>query len=139
MDYRLLYPSLYLSAADLKGKDQTLTIRRVIVEELKTERGSEKKPVVYFEETKAAAERAGTPDKEKRMVLNKTNARMIARIYNENEIDNWRGKKITLYPQPVSVGGEMRDGLRIRPTIPVAATARAIEPEPTTPNIEQPL
>ena len=54
MDYRLLFPNLYLAAVDLHGKDADLTIRRVIVEELKTKNGSERKPIMYFEETRAA-------------------------------------------------------------------------------------
>lgn len=114
MDYRLLFPSLYIGAADLRGQEKTLTIRRVVVEELKTDRGSEKKPVVYFEEVRDKADSS----KDKRLVLNKTNAKTIAKVYDENEIDNWVGKRITLFPSTVSVGGEMRDCIRVRPTIP---------------------
>lgn len=111
MDYRLLFPSLYLSSADLHGKDVPLTIRRVVVETLKTERGDEKKPVVYFEETAKKAAESGT--KEKRLVLNKTNARSIASQHG-NEIDNWAGKKITLYPTTAQAFGETKDCIRIR-------------------------
>jgi len=119
MDVRLLYPSLYLGAHDLQGKDATLTIRRLIVEDLKTERGSEKKPVLYFEETKAKAEKAGTPDKEKRMVLNKTNALTIAALHG-TEVDNWRGKRITLYATKASAFGKSVDCIRVRDTAPAA-------------------
>lgn len=115
MDYRLLYPSLYIGAADLKGMERTLTIRRVVVEELKTDRGSERKPVLYFVETET---KGGDPTKERRMVLNKTNAKTIAKMYAENEIENWIGKRITLYPTTTSVAGEQRDCIRIRATIP---------------------
>jgi len=106
MDVRLLYPSLYLGAVDLNGKDVTLTIRRVIVEDLKTERGTEKKPVMYFEETKKN-------DKEKRLVLNKTNAMAIAAIHG-NEVNDWTGKQVTFCPTKVSAFGKEVDAIRVR-------------------------
>lgn len=118
MDIRLLYPSEFLAAVDLHGKDATLTIRRVITEDLKTNKGSEKKPVVYFEETKARAEKSGA--KEKRLVLNKTNALVIAKIYGY-EADDWRGKRITLYPTTCDAFGEQKDCIRVRPTAPPPA------------------
>jgi len=118
MDIRLMFPSLFLGAVDLHGKDKTLTIRGVINEELRATDGStKKKPVMYFVETQAAADRAGQPDKEKRLVLNKTNAMVIAGLYGY-EIDNWKGKKITLYPTPVTAFGKTADAIRIRPDIP---------------------
>lgn len=131
MDVRLLYPSLYLAAADLQGKDAILTIRRIDVEELKTERGPEKKPVVRFEETRAKAEKAGTPDKEKRWVMNKTCALVIASLYG-NEIENWKGKRITLYPTKATAFGKTVDCIRVRDTAPAAAAAPVPEPAPAT-------
>ena len=115
MDFRLLFPSLYLGAADLHGKDATLTIRRIIVEELKTDRGDEKKPVIYFEETAAKAAKSG--DKEKRIVLNKTNATAIAFLYG-NEIDDWTGKRITIYPTKAQAFGKIVDCIRVREEVP---------------------
>ena len=121
MDVRLLYPSLYLGAVDLHGKDAVLTMRRVIVEGLKTERGEEKKPVLYFEETKAKAEKAGTPDKEKRLVLNKTNAMQIAKLHGY-ELDGWKGKRVTLYPTTAQAFGKTVECIRVRETLPATAT-----------------
>lgn len=115
MDVRLLFPSKYLAAVDLRGKDVVLTIRRVAVEELKTERGTEKKPLVYFKETAAKAEKTG--DDEKRLVLNKTNAMTIGGIYGM-EVDDWKDKPITLYPTKVQAFGEMKDCIRVRPEAP---------------------
>lgn len=125
-DYRLLFPSLYLGAPDLKGKDVTLTIRRVVVQDLKTEKGTERKPMLFFNETKDAAEAAGELDKEKRMVLNKTNAKTIASLYG-NDADAWAGKRVTLFPSMVAVGGESKDCLRIRPVQPPPVRAAAPE------------
>lgn len=119
MDVRLLFPSLYLSAPDLRGEDRTLTIRAVAVDELKTSAGTEKKPCVYFEETKAAAERDGK--KERRLVLNKTNAMTVASLYGY-EVDEWVGKRITLFPTQADAFGKTVDCIRIRPTVPPAPT-----------------
>ena len=120
MDVRLLFPSLYLGAADLRGEDRTLTIRRVVVEELRLkDGGADKKPVIYFEETKAAADKARTPDKEKRLVLNKTNAMTIAGIYGY-EVDGWQGKKVTLFSTNVTAFGKTTEAIRIRPSAPAA-------------------
>lgn len=117
MDVRLLYPNNYLSGLDLGGKDVTLTIRRVVVEALKTERGEEKKPVMYFEETRKKAEQNGDVSKEKRLVMNKTNAMTIASLLG-NEIDNWKGQRITLFAMPVAAFGKTTDAIRVRPTLP---------------------
>ncbi|MEK9724418.1 MAG: hypothetical protein VW405_13180, partial [Rhodospirillaceae bacterium] len=81
MHVKLLFPSLYLGAADLRGKDVPLTIRCLAVEDLRTDRGSEEKPILYFEETYKKAQKSGKPDKEKRLVLNKTNAMAIASVH----------------------------------------------------------
>lgn len=121
MDFRLLYPNLFISGVELRGKDVTLTIRKVVVETLKSERGEEKKPVVYFEETRKKAEQDGDVSKEKRLVMNKTNAVTIASIYG-NEIDNWKGKQITLYATPVAAFGKTSDAIRVRPVAPATAT-----------------
>lgn len=121
MDVRLLYPSLYLAAHDLQGKDANLTILRVDVEELKTERGSEKKPIVRFVETRAKAEKAGDVSKEKRWVMNKTCALVIAAMHG-NEIENWKGKRVTLYPTKAQAFGKTVDCIRVRETAPATTT-----------------
>lgn len=142
MDVRLLFPSLYLGAADLQGKDVTLTIRRVDVEELQMRDGSkQKKPVARFEETKARADKERQPDKEKRLVLNRTNAMTIAAMHGY-EVDNWTGKRVTLFPQSVSAFGKTTDAIRIRPTVPASTptpTAASNQPSHTTaPTSNQP-
>lgn len=122
MHFKLYFPSLYLGAHDLTGKDVVLTMRRIIVEDLKTERGTERKPVLYFVETQKKAEKDQTD--EKRLVLNKTNASTIAGMYGP-ETNAWQGKRITIYAAKVSAFGKDTDAIRIRPTPPSAT-----EPEP---------
>lgn len=122
MDVRLLFPTLYLAAADLNGNDVPLTIAALEVEELRVKDGdSEHRPVLYFEETKARAK--GNPKKEKRLVLNKTNAMTIAKMYG-TETDNWVGKRITLYPTEVFAFGETKECIRVRSTAPKPVEAK---------------
>lgn len=119
-----LFPSKYASAADLKGGRPTLTIARLVIESLKSDRGDEDKPVLYF---KGAT---------KGLVLNKTNGLIIAGLYGD-ETDGWIGKRITLYATRVKAFGKMADAIRVVPEVPPAPKPptqtnglAAPEPEP---------
>ena len=118
MDARLLFPNLYLSAAHF-AQDGTLTIARVSVEDLKTANSTERKPVLYFHETHAKALQNGDASKEKRLVLNKTNAKAIAGLYGW-ETNEWAGKRITLYATQCQAFGETVDCIRVRPIAPAS-------------------
>jgi hypothetical protein len=79
----------FLEAEDLPdGKDITVTIESVR-ESGSNDKGTDgkqiDKPIVKLKGVK------------KELILNKTNARAIRRIYGENEMDNWAGKQITIY------------------------------------------
>lgn len=130
--FKTLFPSLYLGAHDLQGRDVSLTMRRVIVEDLKTSGGSERKPTVYFVETQAKAAQAG--GEEKRLVLNKTNAKVIAKMYGP-EVNDWAGKRITIYSARVAAFGEEVDAIRIRPVPPPPVAAAT--PTTTTEETKQ--
>lgn len=134
--YKLLFPNKYLAAHDLQGKDATLTIRAVVREELKTKKGSEMRPVLYFEETAAKAKRDRT--EEKRMVLNITNADTVAAVTGATDYESWIGKRITLFAAMVDAFGAMKEALRVRPTPPPKQPAPAptepTNPEPTPEN-----
>jgi len=100
----LLFPSRYYKGADFAEGPKSLTIAGVVIEELKMKGGkSEKKPVVYFEETT-----------DKSLVLNKTNAMAIAAQHG-TETDAWTGKHITLILAQDRMGGEMVDCVRVAP------------------------
>jgi len=105
MDVNLLFPSDYLRCADLQGRDCVITIKRVQMDTLKTDRGNERKPVVFMEGTK------------KKWVLNKTNAKTIAKLYG-NETDAWVGKKVALFGTTCEAFGETVDCVRVRPSEP---------------------
>ena len=51
---------------------------------------------------------------QKPLILNVTNCKMIAKIYDTPYIEDWVGKKITLYMTKVKAFGEMVEALRIR-------------------------
>lgn len=54
-------------------------------------------------------------DYAKPMVLNNTNAQIIAAVLKDEETDNWKGHKIVVYDDPnVSFGGKLTGGVRVR-------------------------
>jgi len=115
MHVRLMYPNEYLCAADLHGKDVTLTISAIGQETLKRTDGSEDSAwILDFSEME---KREGTD--RKRLVLNKTNATTIAAQHGP-ENGEWVGKKITVYPTTTRAFGEIVECIRIRPKARVA-------------------
>jgi len=97
-------PSKYLKHQDIVG-ELTLTISGYQEEEV----GSEKKRcwVLYFSETPQG------------LVLNKTNANSIIRLFKTDEMDDWISKRITLYTTEVQLRDEMVEAIRIRNKVPV--------------------
>lgn len=84
MDIALAFPSKYIKAADLQGKEPSLTITNVTLEELQDEQGGTKtKGVVTFAETK------------RQWVLNRTNAMCLKAMWG-SETSKWHGRKVTL-------------------------------------------
>ena len=92
----------YVAAFELKGNDLALTIKSVAIEKVIGGKGREEScPVLHFEEAK------------KGMVLNKTNAKMVAKLYGTDP-EVWVGKTITLYPTTTDYQGETTECIRIR-------------------------
>lgn len=99
---KLLHPSEYVAAVEFQGKDVTLTIAAVQLEQLQIQGGrKESKPTISFKETK------------KKLVVNKTNASVIAELYG-TKAEEWIGKKITMYPTRTTCGRDTVDCIRIR-------------------------
>lgn len=112
------FPSSYIKAADLKGRRVALTMKDVSIESM----GDERKPVLHFQGT------------DKGLVLNKTNASVIAEMYGP-ETESWIGKKITVYASRVEFQGRIVDGIRVHLETPAevdtqAPLAQAAPPEP---------
>ena len=107
-DFRKYMDKNYLGAWDIpKGGDLVLTIDHCEQNDVKSERGSEKKLTLHF------LERDYKP-----MILNATNAKRITEAYGSSEVEDWEHKKIAIYTEKVTAFGGTTDALRIRPYPP---------------------
>lgn len=91
------FPSKFLKAADLDGKQIVVTIKDCLVEAI----GEDRRPVLYF------------VGKDKGVVLNKTNANNIGDAYGP-DTEEWTGKKVVLYTAYVDFQGKSMEAIRIR-------------------------
>ena len=91
-----VFPSKYLKASDLQGREAQVVIDRVVRED-----GIDK-PVMYFQ------------GKEKGLVVNKTNWNRVAYLYGD-ESDDWAGREIILAAELVEYQGKTVEGTRVRP------------------------
>lgn len=98
MDINAAFPSKYLKAADLQGREFNLTINQIVMEDLGD---GEIKPVVYF---------GGA---QKGLVLNRTNADAIT-ILHGPETDAWQGRQITLTTAWVAFQGRNVQAIRVK-------------------------
>jgi hypothetical protein len=99
-----MYPRRYAIGEDLQGKPITLTIEKIIREKMHPQPNSPEveKWVAYFKEAR------------KGVVLNRTMAYQMAEFLGSEETDDWIGKRITLYPQPMTVAGRKVTAIRAR-------------------------
>jgi|SRR5579864_3050444 len=102
MNINQAFPSKYLKAADAEDGDLLLTIARVKMETIGQGAKAEQKPVVYFKEV------------EKGMVLNKTNAKVIATLAKSDDTDDWAGVAVRVIATEVEFQGDLVMSLRIR-------------------------
>lgn len=91
------FPSKYLKASDLQGRNVTVKMGRVEQEKI----GDDMKLILYFQ------------GKEKGVVLNKTNANNVAAVYG-GETEDWYGKEITLVEAMVDFQGKSVPAIRMR-------------------------
>lgn len=97
-----MFDSEFLHCYDLTKDQVEVEIESVAVGELTAQGGRKsKKPVVKF---KGA---------EKKLALNKTNAKAIIALYGPNTED-WPGKKVVLFKSRTQMGGEEVDCIRVR-------------------------
>lgn len=118
MNIDQIYPSKYLKESDLRGRDATVTIRKVEIVKI----GDEHKPVAFFE------------GKEKGLVLNKTLLNVIAKVTDSKDTDNWPGKRITLYPTETEYRGDVVPCIRVRLRTSDGNGASQPAPQPPRPN-----
>lgn len=109
------FPSNYLKASDLKGRSVVVVVDRVEFEPVG--QSKEMKPVLYF------------ANKDKGIVLNKTNANKIIGLVGSPNTEDWKGHPIMLYPTETSFQGEMVDCIRVR-AAPPNGNRRTAQPPP---------
>lgn len=101
--------SKYLKYQELDGQEWVVTIARVAQEVLEKDGKKEKKWVLYFQEL------------DKGLALNATNGKTLVKILGTDEMNDWTGKRITLYVKDdIEFGGELVSGIRVRPKLPMA-------------------
>lgn len=105
--------SPYVAAHDLKGREVVLRISKVVggVVEDHLKGTKDRKPLIHFE-PRPGADKACKP-----LVCNVTNAKAISAMYG-NDVTKWSKKLIAIYPTTTSVGGEVKDCVRVRPNKP---------------------
>jgi hypothetical protein len=114
------FPSKWLKAADLDGKEWKRTIHSVELVDVGQEGKPENKPCLYF--TGKDGDRS-----EKGIVLNVTNATSISAAFGD-ETDGWAGKEIVVYPDSVMFQGKPTPCIRVRPVREVAVGSEDDEP-----------
>lgn len=97
----------FLYAEDLDGKDVIVTIEKIEGGTVKGEGGKEtKKPIATLKGV------------EKKLALNVTNCKTIESIAGSENVEDWAGVRVTLYPTMTEYGGRPTSCIRIRPTAP---------------------
>jgi hypothetical protein len=106
LDFDQLFPNRFLKAGEFKGKDVTLTIAGVEIEELEGDKGKQTRGIIAFRETKKA------------LVLNKTNGLCLRGMFGR-DTGGWVGKRVTFFPAPIDFGdAEIAIRVRGSPDIP---------------------
>lgn len=102
-DYKQLFTGKFLASPDLGTLEPTVKIERITSEVVKDEekKTERRRWIVFF---------AG---KEKGMLLNLTNATLIAALCKSSKTEDWIGHSITIGVRRVQLGGEQVDGLRV--------------------------
>lgn len=94
----------YLGAYSLpEGKEMIVTIKETKKEMVMGQKGKKEECFVcYF------------TDSDKPMVLNRTNCKIIEKLFNTPFVEEWKGQKIQLYATQVNAFGDMTEALRVR-------------------------
>lgn len=111
MDMGLGFLGQYITAAELVGKEATLTIDKITLESVESlkptdDEGGGKmrnRLVIYFRESKGG----------RGWLLNRTNAECLKELWGR-ETEEWLGKRITLHTQSVRVGPKIEPGIRVK-------------------------
>jgi hypothetical protein len=125
----LVYPTEYVKAADLRGKDVTVVIDKLTWENLVMAGGKrDRKVAIHLRNT------AGKP-LGKKWIAGKTVLKQIAQAVGSNDIGTWANQRVTMYPTTCKgKAGEVMDCIRVRVRVNAGAVEipedMAREPEP---------
>ena len=101
---KLTNPNYLGAYAFEQGEEKTGTIDYVKTESVMNAEGKNEDCIVcHFKEKNL-----------KPLILNKTNCKTITKLFNTPYIENWAGKKITMYVKLVKAFGDVTDAVRIR-------------------------
>lgn len=104
----------YLGAYSLNdAQEVTLTISNVKRERVTNNGGSSEDCIVAYFEEKTVDDIIVKP-----MVLNKTNCKTISELYHTEYVEDWIGKKITVYATTTKFARDVVPCLRIRKEVP---------------------
>lgn len=99
-----------MKAGQFSGKDVTLTITKIGLEELEGQTGKKNKAIVTFKEVAF------------QLVLNKTNALCCKAMFGP-ETDSWIGKRVTFFPAEIHFeDNDLAIRVRGSPDIPAPVT-----------------
>lgn len=102
------YFNNFLGAWSFKNGDEVLTITAVKEEEMfDAQTGGKKKGLCVY-----------VAEKELPMVLNKTNASMIAEVTGTDVLGEWIGKRIYVGTEKVKAFGKVSEAIRVRDHVP---------------------
>lgn len=107
---KLTNPNYLGAYAFQPNEEKTVTIKAVKREVVKNQNGEDECTIAYFVEDV------------KPLILNKTNANMIARVWGSPYIEDWTGKRITLKVKRVNAFGELVDAVRVSKDRPIDET-----------------
>ena len=105
----------YLGSWDLEehpNREVTLTIEKIIDEDVVANGKSEKCTVCYW-----------TDSAVKPRILNITNKKTIAKLYKTKETEKLKGKAVIIGIEKVKAFGDVYDALRVRPRMPQPKSA----------------
>lgn len=104
------FPSKYLKASDLQGREVKVIMQNVEREKL----GDDMKPILYFK------------GKDKGVVLNKTNSNTISDAYGD-DTEDWFDQPLILFSVMVDFQGKVGPAIRVR--APTAKDQRKAAPQ----------
>ena len=103
------FPSKYLKAIDLQGREVRVIMAHVEIEKL----GDDDKPILYFK------------GKEKGVVLNRTNSNAISDAYGD-DTEDWSDQPLILFSVMVDFNGKVGPAIRCR--VPTAKDNKKADP-----------